>query len=69
MIDEWIYSPELPEPFSFVLATIESKQDKWVEIVGFDGKNFQLPGRGHTHNVIAWMKVPDPATKPNLKTI
>lgn len=51
----------MPEPFSFVIATIETKYDKWVEIVCFDGKHFKLDGRGKTENVIAWMKKPEPA--------
>ena len=64
---DWIKpSDQLPEPWSCVLATIESPDDKWVEIVGFDDKgNWQLPGRPNTTFVIAWMKLPEPA---NFKT-
>lgn len=62
MNNDWIYLDEqMPEPFSFVIATIETKYDKWVEIVCFDGKHFKLDGRGKTENVIAWMKKPEPA--------
>lgn len=70
MADNWKYPPgELPEPYTFVLATIETEHDRWVEIVGFDGIEFQLPGRGKTHLVIAWMEIPKPAAKPDLQSI
>lgn len=62
MNENWIYPHEqLPEPMSFVLATIETKYDKWVEIVCYDGRYFILNDRGITENVIAWMKKPEPA--------
>lgn len=62
MNNNWIYPHEqLPEPESFVLATIKTEHDTWVEIVFFDGKHFHLPGRDKTDNVIAWMKKPEPA--------
>jgi hypothetical protein len=61
---DWIYPNEsLPEPFTFVLATIETEHDKWVEEVGYNGTSFELPGRGITCNVIAWMPKPEPAIK------
>lgn len=61
---KWTYLYEgPPRPESFVLATIETEHDKWVEEVFYDGKHFHLPGRDKTDNVIAWMKIPEPAER------
>lgn len=55
----------LPKPLTFVLATIETDHETWVEIVGFDGRKFQLPGREKaTPRVTAWMYVLEPYKKP-----
>lgn len=52
---------KLPETSDFYLATIKSPIDTWVEEVGFDGKKWELPGRGVTEFVTHWMEKPKPA--------
>ena len=62
MKENWIsVALRLPDEFTFVLATIESPDDKWVEIVGFASGKFQLPGRNTTELVTHWMPIPNPA--------
>lgn len=66
MNDSWICIDEkLPEPHSFVLATLQTLHDRWVEIVGFGTITFTLPGRGRTIHVTHWMPIPQPPTKLN----
>lgn len=55
------YPDNKPEAYSWVLVTLQSPTDKWVEIAGFDGINFQLPGREDTWFVTHWAPIPDPA--------
>lgn len=58
----WLPYPEhKPENLSFVLATLKSKECKWVEIVGYNEGKFLLMGRGLTNIVTHWMQVPEPA--------
>lgn len=60
--NNWLSFPEnKPEQFSWVLVTVKSPVDKWVEIACFDGENFQLAGRGDTTFVTHWMPIPAPA--------
>jgi hypothetical protein len=62
IVSNWLSFPEnKPDQFSWVLVTIKSPVDKWVEMAGFDGKKFQLPGRGDTTFVTHWMPIPPPA--------
>lgn len=61
----WIPFPEhQPEQYAWVLVTVSSPSVTWVELAAFDGKKFQLPGRGDTTFVTHWMPVPSPAKKP-----
>jgi len=62
IVSNWLSFPEnKPEKFSWVLVTVKSPVDKWVEMAGFDGEKFQLPGRGDTTFVTHWMSIPSPA--------
>lgn len=57
----WLNYPEFkPDNYSFVLATITSPLDTWVEIVGYVDGKFQLPGRDNTNFVTHWMQIPSP---------
>ncbi len=59
---DWIsIDDKSPENYSFVLATIQSPIDKWVEIVGFCNGVYELPARGRTDFVTHWMPIPKPA--------
>lgn len=59
---EWIsVLNKTPKDFTFVLATINSGDDKWVEIVGYNCGSFELPARGNTSYVTHWMEIPKPA--------
>ena len=59
---EWISVKEkYPENYSFVLATIKTDFDCWVEIVGFADGIYTLPGRGASFLVTHWMPIPLPA--------
>lgn len=61
---QWMsISDFLPENSTFVLASISTEIDSWVEIVGFFNNDFQLPGRGLTKNVTHWMQLPKPHHK------
>jgi len=62
IVSNWLSFPEnKPEQYSWVLVTVKSPVDKWVEMAGFDGEKFQLPGRGDTTFVTHWMPIPSPA--------
>jgi hypothetical protein len=64
IMDNWISYPEnKPEKYSWVLVTVKSPTDKWVEMAGFDGEKFQLPGRDATTLVTHWMPIPGPANE------
>ena len=61
-VSNWLSFPEnIPEKYSWVLVTIKSPMDRWVEMAGFDGEKFQLPARGDTSFVTHWMPIPAPA--------
>jgi hypothetical protein len=61
-LNNWLSFPEnKPEQYSWVLVTVKSPTDKWVEMAGFDGDKFQLQGRGDTTFVTHWMTIPEPA--------
>lgn len=60
--DNWLKYPEhVPKNYSWVLATISTHVDTWVETVAFFDGNFELPGRGLTKHVTHWMPIPEPA--------
>ena len=60
--EKWIpVTSSLPDDLTWVLATVSSPNDKWVDIVGFACGKFHLPGRGDTNFVTHWMPLPDPA--------
>ena len=62
VVSNWLLFPEnKPEQYSWVLVTVKSPIDKWVEMAGFDGEKFQLPSRGDTEYVTHWMPIPPPA--------
>jgi hypothetical protein len=57
----WIsVESKLPEDYSFVLATLQTLHDRWVEVLGFGTLTFILPGRGRTVHVSHWMPLPQP---------
>ena len=61
-VSNWLSFPEnKPKQYAWVLVTVKSPIDKWVEMAGFDGEKFQLPGRGDTTFVTHWMPIPAPA--------
>jgi len=60
---------DLPEPYSQVLAVIQTLHDRWIEIIGFEKNHFYLPGRGRTLNVAFWMPLPPmPSDTSTLKS-
>ena len=63
-MSDWIsVNLERPKPYTFVLATVVSKYESWVEIVGFNGNEFQLPGRDKPGGIVVyWMPLPEPET-------
>lgn len=64
IVSNWLPFPETkPDQYDWVLVTVESPVNKWVEIAGFDGDKFQLPGRGDTTFVTHWMPIPPPAQR------
>lgn len=57
----WVSVKErLPDPLTFVLATLKSNSDEWVEIAGYDGNSWDLPGRDKTSFVTHWQPLPQP---------
>ena len=62
VLGEWLVYPEnKPKNDTFVLATVNTTKETWVEIVGYSEGYFQLPGRGKTTLVTHWMPLPEPA--------
>ena len=58
----WLSFPEnKPSQYSWVLVTVKSPVDKWVEMAGYADGKFQLPGRGDSDFVTHWMPIPAPA--------
>lgn len=66
MDKEWkLPENEKPEEYSFVLATIETPTDRWVDIVAFGTDKFVFPGiNTNVQRVIAWMEKPDAYCPP-----
>jgi len=63
----WKPFPEhKPNHYSFVLVTLKSPTNTWVEIAGFCEDTFDLAGRGKTNFVTAWAEIPEPY-KPEVQ--
>lgn len=62
-VNGWIsVEDSLPEDYSWVLVSLKSPHDIWVEMAGFSNGFFLLPGRDTTNFVTHWMPLPSPAT-------
>lgn len=58
----WIsVKDNLPKEYDWVLVSLHSPEDDWVEMAGFSGGMFILPIRGTTTYVTHWMPIPSPA--------
>lgn len=63
LVSGWIsVKDNLPNEYDWVLVSLHSPDDDWVEMAGFSGGVFILPIRGTTTYVTHWMPIPIPAT-------
>jgi hypothetical protein len=59
---EWLKYPEnVPENYTWVIATLKTPYEIFVENVVYHDGHFILPGRGYTEFVTHWMPIPEPA--------